>query len=279
MPRAVLPTGIELEYDEIGDTGDRPLVLIAGLGAQMITWHDDFCARLAGQGFRVIRFDNRDVGLSSKIEDGSSYVLRDMAGDVGGLLDLLGVDAAHIVGASMGGMIAQQFAIDHAGRALSLTSIYSTTGRPGVGTPTPEAFARLTVQTGPTREERIASSIATSRVIWADTAQYPFDEELARWRAEASVDRCYYPVGTARQLVAIQASGDRTEALGRLGVPALVIHGSADPLVTISGGHATAEAIPGAELLVLEGMGHVVHPLAWDEIVEAIAKVAARAGG
>ena len=279
MPRAVLPTGIELEYDEIGDAGDRPLVLIAGLGAQMITWHPEFCERLAGHGFRVFRFDNRDVGLSSKIEDGSSYLVSDMARDVAGLLDEVGVDAAHIVGASMGGMIAQQFAIDHPARALSLTSIYSTTGRPGVGSPTPEAFSRLTVQTGPTREERVASSVATSRVIWGYTQQFPFPEELAQWRAETSVDRCYYPVGTARQLLAIQASGDRTEALQRVRLPALVIHGSTDPLVTFSGGQATAEAIPGAELLVLEGMGHVVHPLAWDEIVEAIAKVAARAGG
>lgn len=278
MPRASVNGGIELEYDTFGSDGDPAVVCIAGLGAQMITYHEDFCRGLADRGYFVIRHDNRDVGLSTKIEDGSSYTLSDMAADTVGLLDVLGIDAAHVVGVSMGGMIAQTVAIEHPSRVLSLTSIMSTTGAPGVGGATEEAAARLLRPAGETRDERVASSIETSRIIWGDTAEFPFDEELARWRAETSVDRAYYPAGTARQLQAIRASGDRTEKLRRLSVPTVVIHGTNDPLVQPSGGQATAEAIPGARLVLIEGMGHGVARPAFERIITAIDRVAARAG-
>lgn len=276
MPRASV-NGIELEYDTFGSPDDPAVVCISGLGAQMITFHEDFCGGLAARGYHVVRHDNRDVGLSTKIEDGSSYTLEDMAADTAALLDHLGIDAAHVVGVSMGGMIAQTLAIEHQAKVLSLTSIMSTTGAPGVGGATEAASARLLRPAGATRDERVASSIETSRIIWGDTPQFPFDEDLARWRAETSVDRAYYQVGTMRQLQAIRATGDRTEKLRRLEVPALVIHGTNDPLVQPSGGEATAAAIPGAELLLIEGMGHGVARLAYDTIIDAIDRLAARA--
>lgn len=276
MPRASV-NGIELEYDTFGSPDDPAVVCISGLGAQMITFHEDFCRQLADRRYFVVRHDNRDVGLSTKIEDGSSYRLEDMAADTAGLLDHLGIEAAHVVGVSMGGMIAQTLAIEHPAKVRTLTSIMSTTGAPGVGGATEEASARLLRPAGETRDERVASSIETSRIIWGDTPQFPFDEELARWRAETSVDRAYYPVGTVRQLQAIRATGDRTERLRRLDVPTLVIHGTNDPLVQPSGGEATAAAIPGAELLLVEGMGHGVARLAYDTIIDAIDRLAARA--
>jgi pimeloyl-ACP methyl ester carboxylesterase len=196
MPRAEA-NGIELEYETFGSPDDPTFLLIAGLGAQLITFHEDFCSGLVERGYQVVRFDNRDVGLSTKVPEGG-YALEDMADDTAGLLDALGIDAAHVVGVSMGGMIAQTLAIRHPRRVRTLTSIMSTTGAPGVGGATPEAMARLTVRPGASREERVASSIESSRIIWGDTEQFPFDEELARWRAETSVDRAYYPEGTAR---------------------------------------------------------------------------------
>ena len=277
MARATVNGGIELEYDTFGSADDPAVVLISGLGAQMITFHEDLCRSLAGRGYFVVRHDNRDVGLSTKIEDGRSYTLDDMADDTVGLLDHLGIEAAHVVGVSMGGMIAQTVAIRHPARVRTLTSIMSTTGAPGVGGATEEAAARLLRPAGVTRDERVASSMETSRIIWGDTPQFPFDEDLARWRAETSVDRAYYPQGTVRQLAAIRASGDRTERLRRLSVPTLVIHGSNDPLVQPSGGEATAAAVPGAELLVIGGMGHGVARLAHDTIIDAIDRLAARA--
>ncbi|MFL5882075.1 MAG: alpha/beta fold hydrolase, partial [Actinomycetota bacterium] len=187
--------------------------------------------------------------------------------------------AAHVVGVSMGGMIAQMVAIRHPQRVRSLTSIMSTTGAPGVGGATPEAMARLTAAPGPTREERIASSIESSRVIWGDTPQFPFDEELARWRAETTVDRAYYPEGTGRQMLAIRATGDRTPQLRELSVPTLVIHGTNDPLVQPSGGEATAAAIPGARLLVVPGLGHELPPGFWPTLADALVENADRADG
>jgi pimeloyl-ACP methyl ester carboxylesterase len=275
MPRAHA-NGIELEYETFGSPDDPAVLLVAGLGAQLVTFHEDFCQGLVARGYRVIRFDNRDVGLSTKIEDGTAYALEDMADDAAGLLDVLGVDAAHVVGVSMGGMIAQTLAITHPERVRTLTSIMSTTGAPGVGGATQEAVARLVLSPGETREERVASSMETSRIIWGDTPEFPFDEELARWRAETSVDRAYYPAGTPRQMMAIRASGDRTERLRQLRVPTLVIHGSNDPLVQPSGGEATAAAIPGAEHLVIEGMGHGLARLAFPRIIDAIDRLAAR---
>ncbi len=276
MPRAAV-NGIELEYDTFGSSENPAIVCIAGLGAQLITFHEDFCRGLVERGYFVVRHDNRDVGLSSKIEDGSSYALEDMADDTAGLLDHLGLTKAHVVGVSMGGMIAQTLAIRHTDRVTSLTSIMSTTGAPSVGGATEEAAARLVRVAGDTRDERVASAIETSRLIWGDTPEFPFDEDLARWRAETSVDRAYYPIGTVRQLQAIRATGDRTERLQRLSVPTLVIHGSNDPLVQPSGGEATAAAIPGAELLLIEGMGHGVARPAFASIVDAIDRLAASA--
>ena len=276
MSRAQVNDGIELEYDTFGSSDDPAFVLIAGLGAQLITFHPDFCEGLAARGYFIVRFDNRDVGLSTKVPDGG-YALEDMADDTAGLLDVLGIDAANVVGVSMGGMIAQTFAIRHPKRVRTLTSIMSTTGAPGVGGATKEAAARLGRPAGATREERVASSIETSRIIWGDTPQFPFDEELARWRAETSVDRAYYPEGTARQLLAIRATGDRTAKLRHLDVPTLVIHGSNDPLVQPSGGEATAAAIPGAKHLVIEGMGHGLVRPAFGQIIEALDRLATSA--
>src|SRR5688500_9265398 len=276
MPRAQANEGIELEYETFGSPDDPAFVLIAGLGAQLITFHPDLCGGLVERGYFVVRFDNRDVGLSTKVPEGG-YALEDMADDTAGLLDALGLDAANVVGVSMGGMIAQTLAIRHPKRVRTLTSIMSTTGAPGVGGATEEAAARLLRPAGETREERVASSIETSRIIWGDTPQFPFDEELARWRAETSVDRAYHPEGTMRQMLAIRATGDRTEQLRKLDVPTLVIHGSNDPLVQPSGGAATAAAIPGAQHLVIEGMGHGLARPAFPQIIDVLDRLAASA--
>jgi pimeloyl-ACP methyl ester carboxylesterase len=282
MPN-VPANGIDIEYDDFGDPSNPTLLLVMGLGAQMIVWDERFCQQLADRGFHVVRYDNRDVGLSTKLEnapvpdvvaamggDGSSaaYLLGDMADDGVGLLDTLGIDKAHIVGASMGGMIVQEMAIRHPDRVLSLCSIMSTTGSREVGQPTPDAMSQLLRPPPTTREDAIELSVEASRVIGA--TGFPLDEDRIRARAGEAWDRCHYPMGIARQLVAIMASGDRTEKLQRLDVPTLVIHGESDPLVTLSGGEATAKAVPGAELLVIPGMGHDMPEGAWPQIVDAI---------
>ncbi len=277
--------GIELCYETFGDDTDPALLLVMGLGGQMISWDEDFCHALVDRGFFVIRFDNRDVGLSSKIDAkggnflesfakaqqgeavDSAYTLVDMAADATGLLDHLGIDKAHVVGASLGGMIAQTIAIEFPERVSSLTSIMSTTGEPEVGQPTPEAMGRLLVSPPSTRAEAIESSVAGSRVIGSPDH---FDEDRARLKAAQSYDRAFTPAGTARQLLAVLASGSRADRLRTLDVPTLVIHGDVDPLVTPSGGHRTAELVPGAELLIVEGMGHDLPPALWPQVVEAI---------
>ena len=288
MPSTVA-NGITIEYLTTGDPGGEPLLLVMGLGAQLITWPDGFCEALAERGFHVIRFDNRDTGLSSKIEDGprpdvlaafagdhssASYTLSDMAADAVGLLDALGIDRAHVVGASMGGMIAQTIAIEHPRRVRSLCSIMSTTGDPAAGGPTPEAMAVLLRPPAQSRDEAIANSIEAGRVIGSTGFEVP--EDALRARAEASYDRCFYPIGIARQLLAIQASGDRTAALADVATPTVVVHGAVDPLVPPAGGELTAKAIPGAELVMVEGMGHDLPEGAWPTVVEAIAANAAR---
>ena len=286
MPRAQA-NGMELEYDTTGEPGAPPLLLVMGLGAQMTAWDDELCQRFAGEGFFVIRFDNRDVGLSTKVEPAAGfdvmtaigaaltgqpvhapYLLADMADDAFALLDELGVERAHVVGASMGGMIAQTMAIARPERVATLTSIMSTTGNREVGAATPEALAILMARPPSDRDEYVTNAIATSRLLHGPVL--PFDEERAAARAAGFYDRCFHPAGVGRQLVAIMASGDRTEALARVHVPTLVIHGDADPLVDHSGGVATAAAVAEAELLTIEGMGHDLPVEKWDDVVGAV---------
>lgn len=290
MPRAITASGIEIEYETFGDPADPALLLVMGLGAQKLSWDERLCEGLVDRGFFVIRFDNRDTGLSTKIEADidlmasilgamggqdvdAPYHLADMADDAMAVLDDLDVAAAHVVGASMGGMIAQTIAIRHRDRVASLTSIMSTTGNPAVGQPTPEAAALLLTPPGTTRDERIAASVAGTRAIGSPEH---FDEQYVLDKAGRAYDRCYCPEGIARQLLAIVTSGDRTDDLRRLHINALVIHGDIDPLVTLSGGEATAEAIAGAELLILEGMGHDLPAYYWPQVIEAITALASR---
>lgn len=284
--------GIEIEYETFGDPTDPPLLLVMGLGAQMVSWDVGFCEELVDRGFYVIRFDNRDVGLSTKVDAevdvmaeissamsggpvGAPYRLSDMAADAVGLLDALGIDRAHVVGASMGGMIVQTMAIEHPERVQTLTSIMSTTGDPDVGQPTPEALTVLFTPSPTERAAAIEHAVGVSRTIGSPGDL--FDEPAARSRAERSFDRCFYPMGVAHQLLAILASGSRSEGLRRLEVPALVIHGDADPLVTPSGGRRTHECLTGSTYLELEGMGHDVPRPLWPTIVEHITKLAAGA--
>lgn len=288
MPRAQA-NGIELEYDTFGDPGDPALVLVMGLGAQLIDWPEDFTQQVADQGFHVIRYDNRDSGLSTWLDDlpvpdigallgGSGtapYSLTDLSEDLAGLLDALDIPSAHIVGASMGGMVAQRFAIDHPDRVRSLVSIMSTTGDRSVGSPTPEATAALLQPVKPTREETIEARVVGYRVT-ASTGFEVTDDHL-RERATLSYDRAYYPPGTSRQLAAILTATDRTEALHAITVPTTVIHGEADPLVDVSGGKATAAAIPGADLVLIPGMGHDLPTGAWPQVIEPIVRTAKRA--
>jgi len=294
MPR-VDAHGIQLEYDTFGDRSGRPLLLVMGLGGQMIMWDEGFCDALAEEGHFVVRFDNRDVGLSTHFDElglpdlaelmtafatgapaNSRYSLDDMADDTAGLLEALDLESAHVCGASMGGMIAQTVAIRHPGRVRSLVSIMSTTGEPGLPGPTAEAMQVL-IAPGPTnRKEAIERGVKTWSLI--GSPGFPFDEARTRERAAAFYDRANHPEGQARQLAAIVAHGSRREALQRLSLPTLVIHGDADPLVPIEGGRDTAAAIPGAEFLVVEGMAHDLPPGAWPTIVPAIARHTGAAG-
>jgi pimeloyl-ACP methyl ester carboxylesterase len=274
---------IELAYETLGDPDDPALLLIMGLGAQLIDWPDEFCGQLAGHGFHVIRFDNRDAGLSTAFDafgapdvpailQGAAgkapYLLADFAADTAGLLDALGIERAHVVGVSMGGMIAQQLTLDHPDRVLSLASIMSTTGDHRVGRATPEAAAALGRPPAASREEAIAGALASSRVV--GSTGFPVSDEERLQRATAKYDRAYRPLGTARQFAAILASPDRTAALGAVTVPVVVVHGEADPLIDVSGAHATAAAIPGADLVVIPGMGHDLPRGAWPQIIDAI---------
>ena len=268
--------GLELEYEIIGDEDGVPLLAIMGLGFQLVHWDVELCEAFADRGFRVIRYDNRDAGLSTKLEPGAPYTVADMADDAAGLLDFLGVDAAHVVGASMGGMIAQELAIRHRQRVLTLTSIMSTTGAEGKGAPTQEAMEALITPAPTEREAHLEHAVQMARVIIGDSPEFPFDEERARVRAARAYDRSFYPQGMANHLMAVLSSPDRTAKLRELDIPALVIHGSNDPLVQPDGGEATAAAIPNAEHLVIEGMGHALPPMAWPQVVQAVTALAAR---
>jgi pimeloyl-ACP methyl ester carboxylesterase len=293
MPRAAV-NGIELEYEVFGAPTDPPLVLVMGLGAQMILWEDEFCAALAARGFHVVRFDNRDVGMSTQLDAHgipnvfaamqaaaagrpvqAPYTLADMADDTVGLMTVLGIERAHVVGASMGGMIAQAVAIRHPERLLSLTSIMSTTGDPSLPQATGDALRVLLTPPPGDREGNIQRGLDAWRVI--GSPGFPFDEPRMRAIFGRAFDRGYYPAGVARQMAAIMASGDRTAALHAVTVPTLVIHGAADPLIPVECGRATADAIPGARLLVIEGMGHDLPPGTWDTIITAIHDHAVRA--
>jgi pimeloyl-ACP methyl ester carboxylesterase len=280
---------VELVYETLGNPSDAPLLLIMGLGMQMIHWDGEFCELLAGRGFHVIRFDNRDAGLSSKIQGPVPNVMRlmagmpaqvpyrlhDMAGDTFGLLDHLGIERTHVVGASMGGMIGQTMAIERPERVLSLASMLSTTGDRRVGTPKLRVWSVLMRRAPQDRDAYVRYFAKVFRMIGSPA--YRVDEQRTRELAAATYDRCHDPAGTARQLGAIMASGSRTEALRELDVPTLVIHGESDPLVPLRAGQATARAIPGAELITIPGMGHDMPRELWPRFADAIATNAERA--
>ena len=281
MPLANV-NGVEIEYVTEGDPSDPALLLVMGLGAQLTTWPNGFVEGLRQRGFFVILFDNRDSGLSTKFEglpdiaalftgaDPSStpYLIEDMADDAAALLATLGIDKAHVVGVSMGGMITQALVINHADLFLSASSIMSTTGDRTVGAPTGEAMTALLRPVATSREEAIQASVEGSLVI--GSPGYPTDVHILQERAAAAYDRSYCPEGTARQLGAILGSPDRTEGLRGVGIPFLVVHGEADPLVTLSGGEATAAAVPGSRLLTIPGMGHDLPEPLWGTVTDAI---------
>ena len=273
MPYA--PNGdVSLYYETIGDPAQPTLLLINGLGSQCINFKTEWCQMFVDAGFFVIRFDNRDVGLSSKLAGQPQYTLSDMAADALAVLDDAGVGRAHVLGVSMGGMIVQKLAIDHPGRLLSITSVMSTTGDPDVGQPTPEAMAALTTPAPADRDGAIAQYVANNR-IYGSPAE--FDEERLKANAAAAYDRAHYPEGVRRQFLAVGSDGSRAAALGGVRVPALVLHGDQDRLIDISGGRRTAEVIPGARFVALEGMGHDYPPAYWGSIVADVAAHAASA--
>ena len=288
MPTASA-NGITLEYDTFGTATNPPVLLIMGLGAQMTLWDPQFCDAIAQRGFFVIRFDNRDVGLSTWFDDAGTvdvrdvisgkvaapYSLSDMAADAAGLLDALGIPAAHIVGASMGGMIAQTFAIEHPDKTLTLTSIMSTTGNREVGQPSPEALSALLGPVPTSKVEAIERGVAVSRVI--GSPGFEFNEARIKERAASDFDRAFHPAGMARQLAAINVQPDRTTGLGTVTAPTLVIHGADDPLVTPSGGQATADAVTGSTLKMIPGMGHDLPEPLWGEIVDSLVQNFSRA--
>jgi pimeloyl-ACP methyl ester carboxylesterase len=283
MPAATA-NGITLEYETFGDPSSPPVLLIMGLGGQLLGWDPAFCRSMADAGFYVIRYDNRDIGRSTWFDDAGlpdlaefmagtgtpPYTMSDMAADAAGLLEFLGLPAAHIVGASMGGMIAQTFAIEYPERTRTLVSIMSTTGDRDVGQPHPEALAALFVPPPTSRADAIEQAIKSWRVI--GSPGFPFDEEAVRQLTGAAYDRAFHPSGTARQLAAVMSQPNRTAALAKVRVATLVIHGEADPLVDPSGGRATAAAIPGARLKLVPGMGHDLPPELFGEFVADLAR-------
>jgi pimeloyl-ACP methyl ester carboxylesterase len=280
---------IQLEYDTIGNRACPPLLLIMGLGGQLIHWDDDFCRQLADRGLYIVRFDNRDTGLSTRFESAglpdmaelldarlqgrsirAPYTLDDMADDAAKLLEALDIKKAHICGSSMGGMIAQTLALRHPQRLLTLTSIYSTTGSPDLPQPQPAAMEALLTPQPAERQAYIDFNVITMQAIAG--SGFPFDEQFIRSISARAYDRAFYPPGVGRQMMAVMVQEDRTAALGSVTVPTLVIHGTADPLVPAAHGQATAEAIPGAQLLLVEGMGHDLPHIngPWPQVIDAI---------
>ena len=282
---------VELCFETFGDPADPALLLIMGLGTQMLGWHEDFCTQLAGRGFHVVRYDNRDIGRST-IFHGSptptvgqlirrdtraaGYTLAEMAADGVGLLDHLGVERAHIVGVSMGGMIAQTIAARRPERVLSLTSIMSSTGNRWRGQPALRTYRKFLRPVSGDRATYIAQTAA--RFVIIGSPGFERDPEDLRSLLGAMYDRGHDPASVSRQLGAIVASGDRTAELRHITAPTLVIHGTADKLVAPSGGRATARAIPGARLLEIEGMGHDLPRGVWPRLIDAIVENTRRAG-
>jgi pimeloyl-ACP methyl ester carboxylesterase len=280
---------VTLCYETFGDADDPAMLLIMGLGTQMIAWHDDFCGEMADAGFHVIRFDNRDAGRSTHMDarppsirqlllrdrKAAAYTLTDMADDAAGLLDHLGIERAHVVGASMGGMIAQTLAARRPERVISLTSIMSNTGARLSGQPALIAYPVL-LKTAPDDREAFADHLA-KMIETIGSPGFDRDVEELRDLARRSYDRSYSPASAGRQLAAIIASGARAKELAKITAPTLVIHGTADKLVRPSGGRATARAIPGAKILKIEGIGHDLPRGAWPQIIPAIVQTARRA--
>ena len=285
MPRAKVATGIEIEYETFGSSANPAVLLVSGFTAQLLMWPADFCRLIADSGFHVIRFDNRDCGLSTKL-DGKAvdtdgviraalldeqvpavpYTLSHMAADAVGLLDVLGIDRAHVVGGSMGGMIVQVMAIEHPSRVASLTSIMSNSGEPEYGQPTPEAMEALVAAPPTDREAYIESS--KNWMVW-QSRKYSSVEQN-RIDAAASFDRSFYPEGAPRQLAAIYASGRRTDGMRAISAPTLVIHGTDDTLIAPSGGQRAAELIPNAKLDMIDDMGHDLPRPLWSRITGSI---------
>lgn len=289
---AVRVNGLEIAHDAFGHRGDPPVLLIMGLSSQMVMWEDEFCERIAGRGFYVVRFDNRDSGRSTVLEDlgmpsfnglfpggpmGPPYTLADMARDTLGLMDALDLPSAHIVGASMGGMIAQVLAIDHPARVLSLTLIMTSSGHPFLPPPKPEAMQVLFKPIPIRRERFVEHFVETWRVL--SGGQIPMESARIRRLGELCFERGVSPGGSARQLAAILASGSRKSMLASLRVPALVVHGDADPLLVKECGVDLAQSIPGSRLKMIKGMGHALPPAVWNDLITAIIRHIGPAAG
>ncbi len=255
---------VEIYYETFGSESDPTLLLVNGLGSQCINYDARWCEKFAARGYRVIRFDNRDTGLSSKL-DGVAYTLRDMANDALAVLDATGTDRAHVMGLSMGGTIVQRLTIDHPERVASMTSVMSATGEPGYGKSSPDALAALRAKPAKTRAEYADNHLAALR-IYGSKPQW-IDEPYLRARAERAFDRCHNPAGLARQIQAIMADGSRADGLRTVTVPTLVMHGDRDTLIDASGGRRTAELVPGARDVEIEGMGHDYPSVLWDQWV------------
>lgn len=291
----VAANGIDIEYETIGDPADPALLLVMGLGAQLIAWDDDFVEALAGRGFHVVRFDNRDVGLSTHLSDKTvthrdmlrvarrsqfrlpvevPYAIADMAADAAGLLDAIGIERCHVAGVSMGGMIAQQLAIDNPARVLSLTSVMSTTGEKAVGMPTLRVLRLMSKSGGTSLEDVVAGELAMWRVIGTQSS---FDPDVFTKRTTQAYHRAFDPQGVTRQTMAVLAAPSRANGLRSLRIPATVVHGTADPIVRVAGGLRTAWLIPGADLYLFGGHGHDLPYSARERLVDAIASNCVRA--